>query len=372
MVPNRPRIGLSVAMPTLGRWSGLWHSDADWERETYCSPREHAEATAPPRSRAFGVGTLVMCAGSSPARSRTTESGRHVSAGAAIDRRLFEDRLADDWRVPSRRLREVPRVSDRHASRRRGASRCRVAFACGRRPYGRAGGHRFARPARFFGRQRTPGTLVTRCVRAHPLLQDGTIRASRLGRLLAHSTIELQRDSPAFHWLVFVGRYSSTPRSNPRCGRVIQPVTRCWGGSSRRTPGAPGIFRVDMARGVREETSCIGRVAAELPGLVITGWRAAETGRRVIRVPISRLAHSSTCNGQVAVEGLQAKARATIAVGACAPSRSRSLSRIGPSLLMESRADAATERMRPSSKPGWSRSDKATSPPGDSISSGTP
>jgi hypothetical protein len=249
--PNRPRIGLSVAMPTLAGWSGVWRFDADWERETY----GFAEGSRRNDRRRAAVTFGDWLSGDvrwelTGAFENSTESGRHVSAGAAIERRLFDDHLAvrldgsvapfagsaarfgsagisSAWRV------DVPRGLSL-------AARTGVQTVTARTPLA-------------FWPAADTGHVRDALLRAHPLLHDGTIRATRLGRVLAHSTIELQRNLASLplarlRWAIFV---DAAKQSSMLTG---DPTAHIDAGAGFRAdlPGAPGTFRVDLARGIRD------------------------------------------------------------------------------------------------------------------------
>jgi hypothetical protein len=249
--PNRPRIGLSVAMPALGRWSGLWRFDADWERETY------AFADGPSRSdrRRAAVTFGDWQSGDirwevTGAFEKFTESGRHGLASAAIERRLFEDHLAvrlegsvtpfagntgrfglagisSAWRA------DVPRGFSLNVSTSVQAVSARAPLA--------------------FWLAADTGHAREALLRAHPLLQDGAIRASRLGRMLAHSTVELQRALAGLplarlRWAIFV---DAAKQSRMLTGSSTSHID-AGAGLRADLPGAPGTFRIDLARGIRD------------------------------------------------------------------------------------------------------------------------
>lgn len=249
--PNRPLIGLSVAMPTLGRWSGLWRIDADWQRETYAFAEGHSRIDRRRAAVTFGdwqSGDVRWELTS--AFEDSTDSGRHVSAGAAIERRLLDDRLAVRFEggvTPFAGKAERFGWADVSSA---GRVDLPQGFSLGVRSAlqsvtGRA-------PLAFWPAADT-GHARDQLLRAHPLLYDGTIRASRLGRVLAHSTVELQRDVvrlplARLRWAIFV---DAAKQSRMLIG---DPAAHIDAGAGLRAelPGAPGTFRVDLARGVRD------------------------------------------------------------------------------------------------------------------------
>jgi hypothetical protein len=248
---NRPRIGMSVAVPKIGRWSGLWRFDADWEQETYAfvdgSRRTNRRRTAVTFGDWRSGDVRWELTG---AFENSTESGRHGLAGAAIERRLFEDHLAvrlDGSVTPFSgsmgRFGSVGISSAWRVDGPRGVSlnvRTKVQSVSARAPL-------------VFWPAADTGHVRDALLRAHPLLQDGAIRASGLGRVLAHSTVELQRDLPGLllarlRWAIFV---DAAKQSRMLTGN---PPTHIDAGAGLRAeiPGAPGAFRVDLARGLRD------------------------------------------------------------------------------------------------------------------------
>jgi hypothetical protein len=250
---GRPGVSLSVATPRLGRWSGLWRLDGTWERETYrladtlvASDRRRAAVTFGDwRSGDFRWEV-------SGALENWNGIGKHLSAGAAVERRLLED----DFAV---RLNGAlwPAMG---AAMGFGSAGVSAAWRSGARS-----GDDLAAWTMLTGlytvSKRAPfdvwpatdtGHLRSALLRAHPLLEQGAIRASALGRVLAHVTLEFQRDlaSPPFlrvRWAAFVDAAKQ--------GRMLAGFTRTahvdiGAGLRAQLPGAPGTLRVDIARGI--------------------------------------------------------------------------------------------------------------------------
>jgi hypothetical protein len=248
---NRPRIGMSVAMPALGRWTGLWRFDAEWERETYA----FADGLRRSDRRRAAVTFGDWLSGDvrwelTGAFENSTGSGRHVSAGGAIERRLLDDRLA--LRVEGS---VSPSAGDTAGFGSAGMSSAwRIDLPHGVSLAARTGLQSVTARAPFvFWPAADTGHARDALLRAHPLLHDGTIRASGLGRVLAHSTVELQRDLAGLplarlRWAIFV---DAAKQSRMLAGA---PVAHIDAGAGLRAelPGAPGTFRVDLARGIRD------------------------------------------------------------------------------------------------------------------------
>jgi hypothetical protein len=180
----------------------------------------------------------------------STESGRHILAGAAIERRLLGDRIA-------LRLDASVAPIAAHAARFGFggiASAWRVDLPRGFSLVARSSVQSVTTRAPFaFWLAADTGHARDALLRAHPLLHNGMIRASRLGRVLAHSTVELQRDLAGLplarlRGAIFVdaAKQSRMLRGNPTSDIDVGAGLRA------EVPGTPGALRVDLARGVRD------------------------------------------------------------------------------------------------------------------------
>jgi hypothetical protein len=90
-------------------------------------------------------------------------------------------------------------------------------------------------------------------LRAHPLLDDGRIRAERLGRTLLHGSIEAQ------HWWLISGAvraaaavFVDTARTSRRLERTPLADVDAGIGGRVSVAGIPGVFRADVGRGLRD------------------------------------------------------------------------------------------------------------------------
>lgn len=248
---NRPRVGLSVALPSLGGWSGLWRFDAEWERETYAFPSGLGRADRRRAAVTYGdwqSGDVRWEV--TGAFDNSTDAGRYVTAGAALERRLLDDHLA---------VRVEGTVAP---SIRRGTAFGTTAVSSAWRVGLPRGFSLLARTHLQSVTSRTPmafwpggdtGHVRTTLLRAHPLLRDGAIDASGLGRAMVHSTAELQRELARFplsrvDWAIFVdaARQSRT-LTGARLAHIDTGV-----GLRAAMPGTSGTLRVDVARGLRD------------------------------------------------------------------------------------------------------------------------
>ncbi len=97
-------------------------------------------------------------------------------------------------------------------------------------------------------------TGATRAIllRAHPIVADGELRSSRLGRRILHGSGEAQRWWPLS--IARVGAAIFVDAAHVTGGLTIparRDVDTGFGGRLA-LPGVPGIFRVDLARGLRD------------------------------------------------------------------------------------------------------------------------
>jgi predicted double-glycine peptidase len=262
--PGRPRVSIAAAMPKLWRWTGSWRLSGEWERESYRLPNERMSSERKRAAITYGdwqSGNLrwELTGGI----ENWTRHGRYVSVGAGFDRRFLEDTLA--LRVNGAMW---PSIGQ---SRQFGSADISSAWRAGREDsfsLNVVSGVRMVSagaPLDLWTAADT-GHAGAALLRAHPLIEDGAIPGSRLGRTLAHTTLELQRhvaDHPLMRirWAAFV--------DTARQGRLLITRTHAThvdvGTGLRLTvPGAPGTLRVDVARGLRD-----GRIA------VSAGWQPA-------------------------------------------------------------------------------------------------
>jgi predicted double-glycine peptidase len=236
---GRPRVSLALALPTLGRWTGLWQMDAAWERQRYAvgtgdidRERRHAAMSFADWRSAntrYEIGAAL---------DRWNNGATHVSIAASVERRFALDHFAIVAETSATAAYGTGRLSARWRSSRAEFTGITVATTLvavtSRTPLDlRPGGD--------------TGVVRSTLLRAHPLLNDGVIDASRLHQTLAHATIEFQRPLKArplarFAWAAFL---DATPHD-----------VDAGAGLRLKLPGAPGALRVDLARGLGD-----GRVA---------------------------------------------------------------------------------------------------------------
>lgn len=236
---GRPRVALSLAVPALAGWTGLWQADVRWERQTYAldsrqldQERRHAAVAVsdwPSAHLRYRIGAAL---------DRWNNGATHVSLVAGLDRRFAQDRVALAAETTATTGYGTGTFSARWRSSRTeftGVTAAATVTAVTRHA-----------PLDLWPGGDT-GVVRRTLLRAHPLLDDGVIDASRLHRTLVHATVEYQRPLlfrplARFGWAAFL----DAARDDVDAGAGLR----------LRVPGAPGALRIDLARGLRD-----GRVA---------------------------------------------------------------------------------------------------------------
>jgi hypothetical protein len=95
-------------------------------------------------------------------------------------------------------------------------------------------------------------------LRAHPVLDDGRLRADRLGRLLLQTSVEAQRwwaPLPAVR--VAGALFVDAARTAARLGLPPIHDADAGGGARLAVAGIPGMFQIDLARGLRDGATAL-------------------------------------------------------------------------------------------------------------------
>jgi hypothetical protein len=277
--PERPRVGVSLAVPRLWGRAGIWRVEGAWEQQAFgfdaASPgpavREGAVAHREDRRRValsasdWATADLRWHVGAGLDTWR--HRGRHLTVSGHLERRMARDRLA-------------LRAGGGHWSALGGAAGFRsgellAKYRSSIDPVGpiwlgRAGLQATSAlapldlwPGAGTGHAREP------LLRAHPLLDGGVIHAGAFGLTLAHGGLETQL------WL-------RQPRPVRLGFAVFTDVARPWRspnpadlglhvdagiGVRMALPGQSSILRADLARGLRD-----GNLALSL------GWQKGWSG----------------------------------------------------------------------------------------------
>lgn len=259
----RPRLAASLAVPAVSWLPGVTTIEGSWERASYGT----AEVSSDERRRAgvrvadWATGALRWSAGLALDR---WEEDSHVSAEAALDLRLADDRVS----IGADAAAWTPLGSTARFARGRLSTAWRSTRDVGRASWIVAAGFEAASAAAPFDLWPGAGTGPARAplLRAHPLLDDGVVTGPAFGRRLAHATFEYQHPllATAGGSLRLAG-FADTALAWQRSAKVGRgPVFTDVGAGIRLVlPGNGGTLRVDVARGVRD-----ARVAFS------AGWQA--------------------------------------------------------------------------------------------------
>jgi hypothetical protein len=274
---ERPRVAVALAAPRLWRGTGLWRIEGSWERQLYLRAPEESHAQsgnallASERRRAsLSFGDWASGDVRWELRSgvdRWADRGSHVSAGAAVERRVLSDQIA--IRADGTIWREVG-----DDGRTFGSTSVAMAWRSGPDPWRawttRAGLHRVSAAAPLdLWPAAEIGHVRPLLLRAHPLLLDGAIRSADVSRGLAHATVERQqplsmRPPAPVMWAVFV---DVAKRSALAYGVTRSTLVDVGTGLRIHLPGAANVLRLDVARGLRDRQTAFS-----------IGWQAPWPG----------------------------------------------------------------------------------------------
>jgi predicted double-glycine peptidase len=232
---GRPRVEVGLEVPTIARWTGMWRITGGWERQTYrlstttfASDRRHAAVS-------FGdwaSGALRWQLGT--AIDRWNDGATQVSILGEVEKRIAGDHLAIG--VASRAAARFGAVT--MSARWRSS----LEAIAGWQAAGVLAAVTRSAPLDLWSGGDT-GVARSTLLRAHPLLDDGAIRASELQRLLPNGSIEYHRRFASRRvlqvgWAAFV---DATDR------HVDAGV-----GLRVKLPASPNVLRIDIARGIRD------------------------------------------------------------------------------------------------------------------------
>jgi hypothetical protein len=243
--PNRPRLVAGIAAPAP--WGGVWGVSVSSERQPFDSGLAPAERIAArvESSNWFTSGIRVSVRGGA---DRWRDQGSFAHAGTAV-RFAAPNGLLDvhadlaAWAGPFTFSSADIGVKVRSSVVRRGRmylARAGSAMTTADTPadlwFGGDTGH--ARPV---------------LLRAHPLLEDGALRAGRLGRRIVHGSAEAQ------HWwrgpagtAAAAAIFADAAHVDHRVHGGAQRDVDAGLGARLALPGLAGVFRVDLARGLRD------------------------------------------------------------------------------------------------------------------------
>jgi len=242
--PERPRYSLSLAAPLP--W-GILTTTVFSERQPFDRPdlprAERTSAEVRLGNWISGLAYVEVRGGfddwtSAGKVGRAGMTVRVASPGDRVDARW----LADGWKGESAFAAMSADVTARTSAQRAGrvlVGRGGVALASTGTPL----------DAWFAG---DTGATRSTLLRAHPLVGDGRLQADRLGRRMVHGSVELQ------HWWtpsllrVAGAMFLDTARVGARLATGPRTDTDVGFGIRLALPGVAGIFRGDLAKGLRD------------------------------------------------------------------------------------------------------------------------
>lgn len=272
---HRPAASVAFAAPGRGRLPGVWRVEGSWQAESYAADGADAPLIRQTRARgelsvsdwlsgslrySLSAGIDAWRGAGSFAAPEAGADRKAVSVGGALERRFFGDRLAVSADAAHWFAVERGRSFDSAGARASAQSSTDMqgwVFA------GTTGAIRVSNqappgvwPGAGEGRARPP------LVRAHPLLEDGAITlasSTAFGRTLAYGSIEAQR------WLARPALIRIAPAAFVDVARAARRGINSAGptqvdagaGVRIKVPGAAGVLRVDVARGIRDGATAL-------------------------------------------------------------------------------------------------------------------
>jgi predicted double-glycine peptidase len=266
---HRPAASVAFAAPGRGRLPGVWRVEGSWEAETYV---EDAVPGAPlvRQTRTRGALTVSdwlsgnvrysLSAGLDSWNGASLSNRKAIFFGGSIDRRVLQDRMS--LSANASRWTPIAGGSGFNAAGARAFARS----SNERRGWvylGTAGAERVSDgaplglwPGAGDGRARPP------LVRAHPLLDDGVIAmagSSVFGRMLGYASAEAQRwlERPSLVRIAPAGFVDLARASRRGAAGVEAAQVDVGAGVRLKIPGAAGVIRVDVARGLRDGATAV-------------------------------------------------------------------------------------------------------------------
>lgn len=266
--PGRPRLAMSLAVPAVSWLPGITTVDGSWERQDYAAPavvrleRRHAGLQVAD----WASNTLQWSAG--VGFDRWNDEGA-ASAGASLDTRLLDDRVS----LAAETAVWLPIGAGRRFATSGLSAAWRSAVTRDRPVWFATTGYTMATAASPLGLWPGAGTGHARAplLRAHPLLDDGVVTGGVFGRQLLHGSIEYQH--PLLTKLagsLQLAIFADAARAWRRLGTDAPSALHLDVGAGLRValPGKGGTLRVDLARGVRDQSTTMS-----------AGWQAPWPGR---------------------------------------------------------------------------------------------
>ena len=237
---GRPRVAVALSMPKLSRWKGRWNIAGEWERQTYRLSSTTIESERRHASVSFGdwaSGRLRWQLGT--AIDRWNDGATQPSILGEIERRFARDHVAVNVESRAAARFGAATVSTRWRSSRDAMSGWQAA--------GVVAAVTADAPLDLWSGGDT-GAVRSTLLRAHPLLEDGAIRASELRQVLPNASLEYQR-RVATYPVVQVGWAAFVDATSRHLDAGL--------GVRIKLPGSPNLLRIDVARGARDGATAL-------------------------------------------------------------------------------------------------------------------
>jgi hypothetical protein len=259
--PARPRAALRFEAPAM--WGGVWGIDAAAERQPF------DRTLSPAHRRTAGLFASQWLSSRLRIRvgggiDRWEDAGSFATGSLAAQLSSHDDRvtLTADLTAWGRRVRsDGPSDPTRGSFASTGVT---VAVASSRARRGvvvtALGGANRATvraPADlWFGGD--TGHVRSVPLRAHPLLDDGRLRIEQIGRAIAFASGEAQYWTPTIAGIsVGMATFADTVHLDRRLVRGARSEVDAGLGLRVAVPTLPGIFRVDVAKGLRDGATAV-------------------------------------------------------------------------------------------------------------------
>lgn len=243
--PNRPRVSLGIRAPAP--WGGVWGVDAAWEEQPFTSALDAARRTSAGLDLSdWATGSLRWNITAGADRWDETRSFGRFGGGVRLV--MLDDRVdaridGTAW-VADRRFGTV-----RASLRGKSSSELRGFVWLAEGTVERASQ---ATPVDLWFAGDTGHARAT-LLRAHPVLEDGRLRVDRLGRSLVHGSLEAQRWwRPVGPLRVAAAAFADIAGTSRLLTRGSRHDVDAGMGARIALTGVPGMFRVDIARGLRD------------------------------------------------------------------------------------------------------------------------
>lgn len=252
--PGRPRVNVNVTAPAP--WGGLWGADAFAERQPFS---DDTFPTARRASAGITASNWITSHARASARAgvdRWDDRGTYFTTTGELLLATARDRLVvaldgSGWAG------EDPFGAFAASLRLRSSDALR-----GRQFIARAGGAAVttSTPADLWYAGDV-GTVRPALLRAHPVIDDGSLLSDRLGRSIAHVSGEVRQwwtIKPAIH--LGAALFADAAHVAQRAGNDSRGDVDLGGGLRLGFPGLDGVFRIDLGKGVRDGATAVSFV----------------------------------------------------------------------------------------------------------------